>query len=90
MGNRKLLLNRKEIEKITIKSTIKGDTIIPTRLFIDNNGRAKLEIALAKGKKIYDKREDIKAKEEQIRRETIEKERSKKDKLRTEELEIEN
>ena len=43
------------------KVKIKGNSIIPIRLFINESGRAKLEIALAKGKKIYDKRESIKA-----------------------------
>ena len=45
------------------KNKEKGLTIIPVRIFINEKGLAKLEIALAKGKKIYDKREDIKAKD---------------------------
>jgi SsrA-binding protein len=56
---RKLLLTRKELNKL-IKNKEKGLTIIPTQLFIDSNNRAKLEIALAKGKKLYDKRQHMK------------------------------
>ena len=57
---RKLLLNKKEIRKIfeAVKNT--GITLIPLRLFLTAQGLAKLEIAVAKGKKNYDKREDIK------------------------------
>ena len=53
---RKLLLNKIEINKISIKINEKGFTIVPTRIYI-KNGLAKLEIALAKGKHNYDKRE---------------------------------
>ena len=60
---RKLLLNRQELEKINGKVTTKGMTIIPTRLFVNDKGRAKLEIAVAKGKKLFDKRESIKDKD---------------------------
>jgi len=56
---RKLLLNRSELNKL-IKSKEKGLTIIPICLFINERGLAKLQIALAKGKKIYDKRQSIK------------------------------
>lgn len=56
---RKLLLTRKELNKL-IKNKEKGLTIIPIQLFIDLHNRAKLEIALAKGKKLYDKRQHIK------------------------------
>jgi len=61
--DRKLLLNAKEIKKISTKVKEKGFTIIPTLLFINDKGLAKLEIALARGKKLYDKRESIKAKD---------------------------
>ena len=61
--DRKLLLNKLELSKINKKIKNKGLTIIPTRLFINNNGWAKINIAVAKGKKIYDKREDIKIKD---------------------------
>ena len=60
---RKLLLNKQELEKINGKVTTKGMTIIPTRLFINDKGRAKLEIAVAKGKKLFDKRESLKDKD---------------------------
>lgn len=56
---RKLLLNKKEILKMSGKIKKEGYTIIPVELFIAENGFAKLEIALAKGKKLYDKREDL-------------------------------
>lgn len=58
--DRKLLLNRNEIRKLQNSLKDEGLTIIPLRLFINEKGYAKLEIALAKGKKLYDKREDIK------------------------------
>ena len=62
---RKLLLNKKEIEKITGKIKKDGYAIIPLELYLEN-GWAKVEIALAKGKKLYDKRDDI-AKKTQAR-----------------------
>jgi len=61
---RKLLLNRQELRKMLVKVKQKGMSIIPIRLFINEKGKAKLEIALAKGKKIYDKRESIKEKDQ--------------------------
>lgn len=61
--DRKLLLNKLELLKINKKIKNKGLTIIPTRLFISSNGWAKMNIAVAKGKKIYDKREDLKTKD---------------------------
>ena len=63
MRDRKLLLNRKEIKKLVNKLTDKGLTIIPNRIYINEKGLAKLDIALAKGKKLYDKRETIKEKD---------------------------
>ena len=63
LRERKLLLNRKELNKLQRKSKEKGLTIITTRLFVNEKGLAKLEIALAKGKKEYDKRESIKEKD---------------------------
>ena len=56
---RKLLLNKQELKKLGGKLKDKGLTIIPTRLFISDNGLAKINIALAKGKKIHDKRDGI-------------------------------
>lgn len=61
--DRKLLLNMRELRKLQAKVKEKGFTIIPVVLFIDENGRAKLEIALARGKKLYDKRDSLKEKD---------------------------
>ncbi len=63
LRDRKLLLTKREIKKLTNKLTDKGLTIIPTRLFISDSGHAKIEIALAKGKKLFDKRDSIKEKD---------------------------
>tara|TARA_B100000614_G_scaffold256609_1_gene275458 strand:+ start:360 stop:815 length:456 start_codon:yes stop_codon:yes gene_type:complete len=60
---RKLLLKRTELEKIHGKVKTKGVTIIPLRLFVNEKGKAKVEIAVAKGKKIFDKRESLKEKD---------------------------
>lgn len=57
---RKLLLTKNELKKISNKMKDEGLTIIPTRLFISDGGFAKLNIAVAKGKKIHDKRDNIK------------------------------
>jgi len=57
---RKLLLNRRELKKLESKIKEKGYTIIPLRLFFNEKNLAKLEIGLAKGKKLHDKRETIK------------------------------
>ncbi len=59
-AERKLLLNKKELKKLEKEVQNTGLTIIPLRLFINENGYAKLDIALAKGKKLYDKRETMK------------------------------
>ena len=59
-SERKLLLNRKELKKLERNIDVKGLTIIPLRLFINENGLAKLEIGLCRGKKTYDKRESLK------------------------------
>ncbi|MGM0650198.1 MAG: SsrA-binding protein SmpB [Bacteroidota bacterium] len=60
---RKLLLQKKEIRKIRKYVTEKGFTLVPVSLFINERGLAKLEIALAHGKKLHDKRKDIKDKD---------------------------
>ena len=57
---RKLLLKRSEIKKLESKVEEKGHTLVPTRLFINEKGLAKLEIAVARGKKLHDKRDSIK------------------------------
>jgi len=60
---RKLLLKRSELKKIETRTEEKGLTLVPTRLFINDRGLAKLEFALAKGKKMFDKRATIKDRE---------------------------
>lgn len=57
---RKLLLNKQELKKLLAKTEEKGMSIVPLRLFISDRGFAKLQIALAKGKKVHDKRDSIK------------------------------
>ena len=63
LAKRKLLLNKKELKKLRKKITDVGLTIIPLKLFINDSGLAKIKIALAKGKKMYDKRQSLKDKE---------------------------
>lgn len=60
---RKLLLNKKELRKWETRMREKGFTIVPLAMFINENGIAKLEIGLGKGKKIHDKRETIKSRD---------------------------
>jgi len=67
LRDRKLLLNRRELSKLRVNVNEKGLTIVPLKLFISERGFAKIEIALAQGKKIHDKREAIK--ERDIQRE---------------------
>ena len=62
--DRKLLLNKNELRKLTRATKKPGYTIIPTKLFINEKGLAKLNIALARGKKQYDKRQSIREKED--------------------------
>ena len=62
--DRKLLLNRKELLKLQRATKENGFTIVPTRLYINEKGLAKVVIALAKGKKQYDKREALKEKDD--------------------------
>ncbi|WP_340073561.1 SsrA-binding protein SmpB [Leptobacterium sp. I13] len=59
-SERKLLLNKKELKKLYKEVKNVGLTIVPLKMFINEKGYAKLEIALAKGKKLYDKRQTIK------------------------------
>lgn len=61
---RKLLLNRREIRKLAEDAKTPGLTIVPLLVFIDKNGRAKMDIALARGKKEYDKRQTLKERED--------------------------
>ena len=62
--DRKLLLNKREIRKLQEATKQVGYTIVPTLVFLDSHGRAKMDIAMAKGKKEYDKRQTLKAKED--------------------------
>ena len=62
--DRKLLLKKREIRRLEEETKSVGVTIVPTLLFIDQNGRAKVNIALARGKKEYDKRQTLKEKED--------------------------
>lgn len=62
--DRKLLLTRKEIRKLVEATKAPGFTIVPTLVFIDEHGRAKMDISLARGKKSFDKRQTLKEKED--------------------------
>ena len=59
LRDRKLLLHKQEIRKLIGQTTLKGLTIVPLKMYINEDGLAKVEIGLARGKKNYDKREDI-------------------------------
>ncbi|MCR4811450.1 MAG: SsrA-binding protein [Bacteroidales bacterium] len=61
--DRKLLLTRRELRKLQARTKEKGYTIVPVLLFVDDRGYAKLKIALARGKKFFDKRQTIKDKD---------------------------
>lgn len=63
---RKLLLHKAQIRKITGRLTQRGLTLIPLKVYFNDRGFAKVEIALCKGKKLYDKREDIKRRESDL------------------------
>lgn len=65
-SERKLLLNKKELKSLLKSVQNKGLTIVPLRLFTNEKGLAKVEIALARGKKLYDKRETIKDRDNKI------------------------
>jgi SsrA-binding protein len=60
---RKLLLNKKEIKRLIGKTKEKGYTLIPTKVYFTERGKAKVELALAKGKRQYDKRQALKEKD---------------------------
>ena len=72
-SERKLLLNKNELKKLHKEVQNVGLTIVPLRLFLTDKGWAKLEIALCKGKKNYDKRETIKTRESKINLDRIKK-----------------
>lgn len=63
--DRKLLLHRREIRKLVAKVTQKGLTLVPLRLFFNERGLVKLQIGLCRGKKLHDKRESIKKRDQQ-------------------------
>jgi SsrA-binding protein len=63
--DRKLLLTKRELRKLETRSREKGYAIVPLRIFFNEKNLAKMEIGLGKGKKLYDKRESIKRKDEE-------------------------
>ena len=63
LQERKLLLSKRELKKLQSKTTEKGYTIVPLRIFFNEKNLAKLEIGIGKGKKLHDKRETIKARD---------------------------
>ena len=73
-SERKLLLQRRELKKLEKEVKNSGLTIVPLRVFINDRGLAKMQIALAKGKKLYDKRETIKDRESKRKLDRIKKE----------------
>ena len=64
---RKILLHKKEMAKLLGKMNVKTYTLVVTRIFFNNRGKAKITLGLAKGKKLYDKRETIKKRDEKRR-----------------------
>ncbi len=60
---RKLLLHRNQIDKFTVALTQRGLTLVPLKAYFNDRGIVKIELALCKGKKLYDRREDVKRKE---------------------------
>lgn len=73
--DRKLLLNRKELDKLIRATKETANTIIPIKLFVNDKGLAKVEIGLARGKKMYDKRQTLKEKDDKREIDRIRKER---------------
>lgn len=63
---RKLLLHKKQIEKLTAKLNQKGFTLVPLKVYFNDRGFVKIELGLGKGKKLYDKRDDIKRRENDL------------------------
>ena len=72
-SQRKLLLNKKELKKLLKEVKNSGLTIIPLKLFINDKGYAKIIVSLAKGKKLYDKRQSIKKRENKVQLERLKK-----------------
>ncbi len=65
-ADRKLLLNKREIGRIEKFLKVKGNTLVPLKIFISEKGWAKMNIACAKGKKLHDKRQDLKEKDDKL------------------------
>jgi SsrA-binding protein len=63
-ADRKLLLNKKEIKTLEKFMQVKGNTLVPLRLFLSDKGWVKLEFSTAQGKKLHDKRQDLKEKDD--------------------------
>lgn len=74
---RKLLLHRNQIRKLIVQLTQKGLTLIPLKVYFNDRGFVKIEIAICKGKKLYDKREDIKKREINLQMRRVMKSRRK-------------
>ena len=72
-GNRKLLLNKKELIKLNKEVRNSGLTIVPLKLYINEKGLAKIEISIVKGKKLYDKRNSIKDRDNKIKLDKLKK-----------------
>ncbi|MDG1968862.1 MAG: SsrA-binding protein, partial [Flavobacteriaceae bacterium] len=77
-GSRKLLLNRRELNKLHNQVKTSGLTIVPLKLFINDKGFAKISIALARGKKLYDKRDTLKDRDNQRNLDRVKKAFNKK------------
>ena len=77
-GSRKLLLNRRELNKLHKQVKNSGLTIVPLKLFINDKGFAKMSIALARGKKLYDKRDTLKDRDNQRNLDRVKKAFNKK------------
>ena len=73
LRTRKLLMHKKEIDKLAGSIKTKGLTLVPLSLYINENGKAKMELAAARGKKLYDKRHDIAKKDAERRMERAKK-----------------
>lgn len=74
--DRKLLLNKKELVKLLRATKETGNTIIPIKLFVNDKGLAKIEIGLARGKKMYDKRQSLKEKDDKREIDRIKKDKA--------------
>ncbi len=62
-ADRKLLLHRREIDRLAMQVKTKGRTLVPLKVYFNKSGRCKVELGIGRGKKLYDKREDVKGRE---------------------------